>query len=79
VRRLFVKALLHAVLWTVWMFIAFTLLSWTGLAEFESMSVQFWLGMAAVMTVLTMISMPLDERWAKRRDHAKRMKERNFQ
>jgi len=61
------------------MFGFFALLNWTGLTDFSLASLQFWLGLAAVMTLLTMISIPLDERWAKRRDHDKRMKDRNFQ
>lgn len=77
--RLFRKAVIHAGLWTVWMFGCLALLSWMGFAEGTNGSVQFWIGVATVMTLLTMITIPLDERWAKRRDHAKRMKDRNFQ
>jgi len=78
VRRLFSKALFRAVLWTAWMFGSFSLMNWTGLTDFLLASPQFWMGVAAVMTMLTVISIRLDERWAKRRDHAKRMKDRDF-
>ena len=78
-RRLFRKALIHAVLWTAWIFGVFAFLNWTGLTDFTIASAQFWVGLAAVMTLLTMITIPLDELWAKRRDHAKRMKDRGFQ
>ena len=78
-RRLFVKALTHAVLWTAWMFSAFAFLNWIGLTDNTLASLPFWIGMAAVMTLATMIAIPLDERWAKRRDRTKRMKDRNFQ
>lgn len=77
--RLFSKALFTAVLWTAWMFGFFSLMNWTELTDFSLASPQFWMGVAAVMTLLFMITIPLDERWAKRRDHAKRMKGRDFQ
>ena len=78
-KRLFVKALLHAAVWTACMFGFFSFLTWVGFADFRSMSADEWLVIAGIMTVLTMITMPLDERWARRRDHAKRMKERGFE
>ncbi|WP_296716130.1 hypothetical protein [Erythrobacter sp.] len=78
-KRLFVKALIHAVLWTAWIFGAFAFLNWIGLADYTLSSLPFWIGMAAVMTLATMFTIPLDERWAKRRDRTKRMKDRNFQ
>ena len=78
-RRLFGKALFRAILWTVWMFGFFALMNWAGLTDVSLASPQFWMGLAAVLTLLTLISIPLDERWAKRRDRAKRMKYRNFQ
>ena len=78
-RRLFVRALFQAVFWTAWMFGCFTFLNWIGFGNYTLGSVRFWIGLAAVMTVATMITIPLDERYAKRRDRAKRMKERNFQ
>ena len=78
-RRLFVRALFQAVFWTAWMFGCFTLLNWIGLGNFTLGSLPFWIGLVAAMTVVTMITIPLDKRYAKRRDRAKRLKDRNFQ
>ncbi|WP_120078323.1 hypothetical protein [Aurantiacibacter odishensis] len=77
--KLFKRALIYAVLWTAWMFCLFSLMEWIGWWTSSAKGLQFWLMMAASMTVLTLISIPLDERFNKRRDHRKRMKKRNFQ
>ena len=78
-KRLFGKALFRAVFFTASAFGFFALFNWTGITDYSQASLQFWIGLAAVMTLLNMISIPLDERWAKRRDHAKGMKDRNLQ
>ncbi len=61
------------------MFGAFAFLHWIGLTDYTTNSLPFLLGVAAVMTLVTIIAILLDERWAKRRDRTKRLKDPNFQ
>ncbi len=77
--KLFKKAFMHSLFWTAWMFCVFSFIEWIGWWTSSAKDFGFWLIVAASMTLLTMISIPLDERYAKRRDHRQRMKERNFQ
>lgn len=77
--RLFVRALTHSVLWAIWMVGCFAFFNWLGWTSYILDNVWFWVGVVVVMTIVTMVTIPLDERYAKDKDHKKRMKERGFE
>jgi hypothetical protein len=53
------------------MFGAFAVLNWIGLTSVTLGSVQQFVVIASTMTMLSLVSIPLDERWAQRRNQVK--------
>jgi hypothetical protein len=62
------------------MFAALSFSNWIGFTTYDTLdSAPFWIVVLVVTTLITTITIPLDERWAKRRDRTKRMKVRSFE
>jgi hypothetical protein len=53
------------------MFGAFAVLNWIGLTNVTLGSVQLFVVIASTMTLLSLVSIPLDERLAQRRNQVK--------